>query len=151
FAAYAASLAAANADTWSTEIGLMFGRKPRSIASGKPVPPGTSGGVTAAGLLGAAAGAIFIAWVSHLSSGIGLNANALLVIVFAGIGGSLFDSLLGATLQARYVCPVCSKETERNVHCEQPTAFIGGMRWLNNDGVNFLCAAFGAGCAFLWI
>lgn len=151
FAAYAASLAAATADTWSTEIGLMFGKKPRSIASGKLVAPGTSGGVSAAGLLGAAAGAIFIAWISLLSSGHGLNSTALWVIVFAGIGGSLFDSLLGATLQARYQCQGCTKETERTLHCEQPTRLISGWKWLSNDVVNLLCTAFGAGCALLLI
>ncbi len=144
FAAYAGSLAAANADTWSTEIGLMFGRRPRSIASGKLVVPGTSGGVSAAGLLGAAAGAIFIAWVSHLAYHSELNPAALWAIVLAGIGGSILDSLLGAMLQARYVCPICAKETERNLHCEQPTRLISGWRWLTNDVVNLLCTAFGA-------
>jgi uncharacterized protein (TIGR00297 family) len=151
FAIYAASLAAANADTWSTEIGLMFGRKPRSIATGKPVPPGTSGGVTAAGLLGAAAGAIFIARISSLAYHSELNPAALWIIVLAGIGGSLFDSLLGATLQARYVCPVCTKETEKTLHCERQAQFIKGWRWLNNDGVNSLCTAFGAVFAMLTI
>jgi len=144
FAAYTGSWAAANADTWSTEIGLMFGRRPRSIATGKPVVPGTSGGVSAAGLLGALAGAIFIAWISNLACHSELNRAALWIIMLAGIGGSLFDSLLGATLQARYQCRACAKETERTLHCEQPTRIIAGWKWISNDMVNLLCTAFGA-------
>ena len=151
FAAYVGSLAAANADTWSTEIGLMFGRRPRSIATGKPVTPGTSGGVTAAGLLGAIAGAIFLVWVGNLSSGSMMTSTALGIIALAGIGGSLFDSFLGATIQARYRCQVCGKETEKARHCDRPTRLVRGWRWLNNDGVNLLCAAFGAVFTFFFI
>lgn len=42
--AYIASLACATGDTWATEIGMRFGRQPRLILTGAPVPPGTSGG-----------------------------------------------------------------------------------------------------------
>ena len=34
----------------------------------------------------------------------------------AGLGGALFDSVLGATVQATYYCDACRKETERPVH-----------------------------------
>ncbi|WP_040951663.1 DUF92 domain-containing protein, partial [Gorillibacterium massiliense] len=48
-AAYAGVMAAVNADTWATEIGGLSRRAPRSIVTGKPVPAGASGGVTALG------------------------------------------------------------------------------------------------------
>jgi uncharacterized membrane protein len=67
-------------------------------------------------------------------------------ISLAGFLGSLFDSLLGATLQAIYRCPACAKETERHPQhlCGTETVQIRGWRWLNNDGVNFACALMGA-------
>ena len=149
YSVYLGALAAANADTWSTEIGIMLGRNPRSIVSGKPVPPGTSGGVTLAGTLAALIGAALIAWIGRLSQHTALESGTLLAVTIAGLGGSLCDSVLGATLQARCRCRVCSKETEKPSHCGQPTDFARGLCWLDNDGVNLLCASVGALCAAL--
>jgi uncharacterized membrane protein len=67
--------------------------------------------------------------------------------------GSLFDSFLGATVQAIYFCPTCDKETERHpVHtCGTPTAMIRGWEWLNNDWVNFGCSAFSVGTILVFL
>lgn len=66
-----------------------------------------------------------------------------MLIFAAGIAASLFDSLLGATLQARFRCPVCSKVTEKSHHCRGvKTEIVGGLAWLNNDRVNMAAAAF---------
>ncbi|HEX6106222.1 MAG TPA: DUF92 domain-containing protein, partial [Gemmatimonadales bacterium] len=54
------TLAAAAADTWATSIGALSRAEPRSILSWRPVPRGTSGGITAAGSLGAMAGAALV-------------------------------------------------------------------------------------------
>jgi hypothetical protein len=67
---------------------------------------------------------------------------------------SLFDSLLGATVQAIYYCPKDQKETERHpLHtCGTETVQIRGWQWMNNDVVNFACSAMGAISALgLWI
>jgi uncharacterized membrane protein len=58
----------------------------------------------------------------------------------------LFDSLLGATVQAIYHCPHCDKETEKHpLHtCGTPTLQVRGWKWLNNDLVNVGCALVGA-------
>jgi uncharacterized protein (TIGR00297 family) len=174
--AFVGALAAVNADTWATELGVLSRAKPRLITTFQPVERGTSGGVTLGGALAAFSGAAFVALLGGFFAGqwamenlfagalsdpslvteadlldpsrIFLNAFYPLVVAasLAGLLGSMFDSLLGATAQGLYYCPACRKETERRpTHtCGAPTRPRRGWRWLDNDGVNFLCSAFGA-------
>ena len=141
---FAASLAAVNADTWATELGVLNPTSPRMITNlGKRVEKGTSGGIslfgTLASLLGASIIALPAAWFAH-------NWALFPIISLAGLTGSLFDSLLGATVQAMYYCPTDQKETEKHpLHtCGTETIPIRGWKWLNNDWVNFACSAFGS-------
>ncbi|MEC0249107.1 DUF92 domain-containing protein, partial [Paenibacillus chitinolyticus] len=60
WAAFVGVMAAVTADTWATEIGGLSRTAPRSILTGRKVAPGTSGGVTALGLLATCAGGLFI-------------------------------------------------------------------------------------------
>ena len=146
------SLAAVTADTWATEIGALSSKAPRLITTFKRVIPGTSGAVSLIGITGALLGALFIA-------GIGIATapafpfsfwRTVLVVTAAGLLASLVDSLIGATVQAQYRCPVCEKVTEKREHCGgTPTLFIRGHRWINNDVVNAICALSGAGLAAL--
>ena len=67
-----------------------------------------------------------------------------------GIAGTLADSILGATVQARRWCAGCSDTTERLVHsCGRRTEPAGGFQWLDNDGVNFAATLAGAGIAMM--
>ena len=59
-------MATVNADTWATEIGGMSKSIPRSIMNGKPVPAGTSGGITGLGLLASLLGGAFIGLVGGM-------------------------------------------------------------------------------------
>ncbi|MCH7761516.1 DUF92 domain-containing protein [candidate division TA06 bacterium] len=129
------SLAAATADTWATEIGLLSRKAPISLKNLRKVPPGTSGGFTLLGTFGALAGALLIS-LSSLST--------FFSITVAGFLGSLIDSILGATLQAQYRCPLCGKVTEKRVHCQSPAVLQSGLSWMNNDFVNFLTTLTGA-------
>jgi uncharacterized protein (TIGR00297 family) len=175
----AAALAAANADTWATELGVLNPGPPVLITSGKPVEKGTSGGISAVGSLAALAGAGFVAlfgalfWQGHTGlelSGLSPQVNPLLgagtgglsfgrglswfgLLALSGLLGSLVDSLLGATLQAIYRCPNCQKETERHpLHsCGAPTVRVRGLGWLNNDWVNTACTLAGAVAALILI
>jgi len=131
------AIAAASADTWATEIGVWLGGEPRLVTNGTIVRSGTSGGVTGAGLLGSAAGAAWIALCAMLLgfTGRGVVAAALV----GGIGGSLVDSLVGATIQERRWCDACAEPTERTVHlCGGTTRRVGGIIWLDNDVVNLV-------------
>jgi uncharacterized protein (TIGR00297 family) len=144
---FAAALAAVNADTWATELRVLNPSAPRLLTDlRKPGEKGTSGGGslwgTSAALLGAAAIALPAVL---LSGGFSLGAGHFLLISLAGLAGSLFDSLLGATAQAIYYCPACQKETERHpLHtCGAQTEQIRGWRWLDNDWVNLACGTAG--------
>src|SRR5947209_15909447 len=68
-AGYVGALATATADTWATELGVLSSQQPRLLTTGKPVPAGTSGGVTALGMGASAAGAFFLGSVFWLLQG----------------------------------------------------------------------------------
>ena len=144
--AYAASLAAVTADTWATELGVLSPSLPRLLTSWKPVERGTSGAISLYGTLAAAGGAAFIAILGALLGSGGRGWASLEIILMAGLLGSLFDSFLGATVQAMYRCPQCDKETEKHpLHtCGTETVQVRGWSWLNNDMVNLGCALVGA-------
>jgi uncharacterized protein (TIGR00297 family) len=147
--AFAGAMAAVNADTWATELGVLSRRPPRLITNGRVVERGTSGAVSLVGYLAALAGAGLIGLGAVLfSPGLGIW-EMMLVIILGGLAGSTFDSFLGATVQAIYYCPQCQKETERHpLHlCGTQTSLLRGWSWLNNDLVNFFCSLAGAGVA----
>ncbi len=142
----AGALAAATADTWATEIGMLAPRAPRSITSFRVVPPGTSGGVTMLGFLGGVLGAAFIELAALM---LGWPQNVVVAVLAGGVAGSLADSLLGGLLQHRRWCDACQVATERLVHtCGNPTRPAGGIRWLDNDAVNAACTVIGAAVAY---
>lgn len=148
FAAFLGSVAAVSADTWATELGVLSPRSPRLITTGKVVPVGTSGGVTVWGITASIVGALTMGGIAWLLVALGKAAtlvSLLLLTSSSGLLGSLFDSLLGATLQGIYLCPRCGVETERMVHrCGYQTTHIRGWRWLNNDLVNLASSLLGA-------
>ncbi len=126
WAAFAGALAAATADTWASEIGRRSRISPRLITSGKPVAPGTDGGITLLGTAGGIAGGGFIAGLSAWLPGSMVTPRApghpvwfWSVIAGAGTLGMLIDSVLGATVQ-------------------------GKTRWLDNDAVNLAATLGGA-------
>ena len=144
-AGYVGSLAAATADTWATELGVLSPRQPRLITSGRTVPPGTSGGMTLVGTCAAALGALALGTVFWALQLFRPSLSFLPPLgLISGLAGSFLDSLLGTTLQAMYYCPVCNKETERRIHrCGTSTRFLRGLPWIDNDIVNFIATFWG--------
>lgn len=144
FAAYAGVCAAAAADTWGTEIGVLSSRDPRLFPTMKPVPPGTSGAVT---LLGTAGGVLGAGLVSVVSSLVTPHVNPLQTIfsgLSGGIAGAFVDSLAGSRIQGRFRCEACGTRMERPTHCGRPASLVGGIRWVDNDTVNIVCTLCGA-------
>ncbi|RKN84932.1 DUF92 domain-containing protein [Paenibacillus ginsengarvi] len=152
--AFLGVMASVTSDTWATEIGGLSRSRPRSILSGKHVPAGTSGGVSAVGLAASMAGGLFIGLIGWLlftaipgqpdpvagtaagSSGWTRLATWAVLGLVSGTIGSLADSLLGATVQTMYRCSVCGREIEQKRHCGRTAARIRGYAGWNNDAVN---------------
>lgn len=150
YVSFVSSIAAVCADTWSTEIGIMTKSKTVDILSFKIVEKGVSGGVSLIGTLGGILGASVIAF----SSIFWLNMRHfyyIIFIIFAGIVGNLSDSILGASLQAKYKCNVCSEIVEKPFHCKHSALITKGFKWINNDVVNLATAVIGGLFGFLFI
>ncbi len=142
--AFAGALAAAAADTWSTEIGGRSRAAPRLVTTFAQVPAGTSGGVTLLGTLGGLAGAVTVA-LAALAVGIA-SVPAAAAVAAAGFAGMLADSVLGATLQVRWRCTGCGAVTESAAHaCAAPAlAPHRGLAWIGNDAVNVAATLVGS-------
>ncbi len=120
-AACIAALAEATADTVSSEMGQALNGRTLLITSLREVPAGTDGGISIAGTtLGAVAAGIIVLVAAATGS---LSWQNSMAAFLAGIGGLLFDSYLGATVERR--------------------------GWLGNDLVNFTSTALAANLAFM--
>ncbi|CAL9144899.1 protein PGR-like [Musa acuminata AAA Group] len=134
--------ACCNGDTWSSEIGILSNAQPRLITTFKTVRKGTNGAVSVQGLVAATAAGLLIGLtcviVGLLTAECATDAvlNQLLAIPIAaaaGLGGSLIDSLLGATLQFSGYCTVRKKVVGKRA----PTVIkISGTDVLDNNAVN---------------
>ncbi len=150
--AYLGAIAAATADTWGTEFGISFSNGARNIVTFQKVPRGVSGGVSVTGTVAGVLGGTIIAlsgfaWYHQVVEIMPSSYISVGLIAGAGLVGSLFDSYIGATVQAIYRCSMCKAVTERKTHCGVPAKKVHGLRWMTNDYVNFACTAMGSGVA----
>ncbi len=147
YVVYLAVLAAVNADTWATEIGTIFAGRPRLITTMRRVDNGTSGAISVPGTLAAWVGSLLVA-----TTGVALrpeiSTETFVWISLAGLGGSMIDSLLGATIQIQYVCSTCARQVERVEHCGLPTRVFRGWPGVNNDAVNVLSSLAGGAIVY---
>lgn len=96
-AAFVASLGAAFADTAESEVGQLARRRPRLIATLKPVPPGTDGAVSWPGTLAGVMAAVLTAALG-LSVGLIGNPAGFTIVALAAFFGTVVDSLAGALM-----------------------------------------------------
>ncbi|XP_015605152.1 transmembrane protein 19 [Cephus cinctus] len=137
--------ACVNGDTWASELGTVLGTsEPFLITSRKKVPRGTNGGVSWTGILVSALGGLVIG-LSHYVAVLYTVDTAILQLAppqwpliiaggFGGLLGSIFDSVLGATLQY-------SGLDDNGVVVERPgkgVKHISGRQVLDNHSVNLL-------------
>jgi uncharacterized protein (TIGR00297 family) len=141
---FGSAIAASTADTWAGEVGVLSKKPPVLITTFQPVPTGLSGGVsllgTVSGLLGSAL--IATAWYGTFASDSRISWVYLASIVtVAGFCGMVVDSLLGATVQGHYWDPERAQITEHDQRDGKHFELCRGIRWIDNDVVNFLSNA----------
>lgn len=150
FIAIAGYFASVNADTFSTEIGILAKSHPRWILNPlQTVEKGTSGGITLLGTFAGIMGALEIGWMLLVGIFLFIPSKTinilvvLFIVVFTGMCGNFIDSLLGATIQGFYFCPICQIGTEKKIHLKcgkTKTRLIRGWVIISNDWVNLLSA-----------
>lgn len=162
--AFIGAIATVTADTWATEIGVLSKSLPRLITTGRIVPTGTSGGVTLLGTVTALFGGMFIGGIvlvgmliaSQISAPgvfdpaaamqvLGVNSRVVGIAAVSGLAGALFDSVLGATVQAIYFSEYDECQTEKKTDSQgNPIRRVRGVAWIDNDLVNFISSVFGS-------
>jgi len=143
---FGSSVAAATADTWATEAGLLSKIPPVSIYTFKRVEKGQSGGITPLGLFSSLLGSSLIGLFWYATFGF-LGGREFLflasIIALSGFSGSLIDSLLGATIQAHYYDKESNKVFEKEVVEGKKLRLYRGIPFFDNDMVNLtsnICA-----------
>ena len=134
---FLASVAAANSDTWGTELGIISNKTPIDIISRREIAPGTSGGITLIGTIGSILGSLVIGLVGHFFY---ISFNLLLLVVISGFLSSIIDSILGSTVQARYISADGFIITEKY---KKSFYLFTGSNKINNDVVNLYCTLSG--------
>ena len=130
---FIAAIAAANSDTWGTEIGKLSKKKPVDILSRRQLDKGESGGITTIGLIGSLFGSLLLSATGYL---LNVDARIALLIFISGFFASLFDSILGSTFQSRFISQsglIISESYSKNYY------LLTGKKGFNNDAVNFFC------------
>jgi uncharacterized protein (TIGR00297 family) len=95
----AACFASATADTLSSELGNIYGKRFYNILSFKKDERGLDGVISFEGTLIGIAGSAIIACIAM--TGFQISFHQTIIIVIAGTAGNLSDSFLGATLERK--------------------------------------------------
>ncbi|HZE79128.1 MAG TPA: DUF92 domain-containing protein [Nitrososphaeraceae archaeon] len=146
---FVGAISFALSDTVATEVGLLSKTKPRCILTGLQLDRGQSGGVTIQGEIAAVGSSLLIGAICGILLSDNILSFQMLTILSSAIVGGLvstnIDSILGATIQAKYRCINCRKYLEkRAMHCNFLTVQEKGVSLIDNNVVNLLSAVLGA-------
>lgn len=143
-------LGSALSDTLSSEIGVRRASHAWSILGWKAVPAGQSGGVSAAGLFAGMIGALAMGIFSAAMFDT-FDVTAAILIAGVGFVGNITDSLLGDSIQAKYLG---ASKFLQDVPTATEEKHIYGWKWVDNNAVNLLSSAaasvIGAGLWLVW-
>lgn len=123
-------------DSVASDVGVLSRKKPYDPLRRREVPAGVSGGVSRLGSLTslAAAAAIAVAmWQCY-----GLRTVDIAILTGLMYGQCVLDTVLGSLVQVKYSCPECGCLTEKKSHCDKKTDYHSGVKWIDNNTVNFL-------------
>lgn len=140
---FATAVAEATSDTISGDIGVLSREIPVSIVTGMPVKKGVGGGVTAFGLSAGIISSVLVAlvWMCCFFTPSGHAFLLAAMVGVSGFAGAVFDSYLGGSVQALYKDEE-GRLTEREGSESGKYELVRGLKWMNNDMVNFLANLF---------
>ena len=133
---YAVALTECLADSLASDVGVLSKNDPIDICRLRRIKRGLSGGVSPLGTLAAFAGCLFMSLFTIIF--FGFVPKYFLSILLIPMLGITVDSVLGSLVQAKYTCSECGKLTEKSRHCDSPCTHTGGLKFINNDTVNFI-------------
>ncbi|MFK8242976.1 MULTISPECIES: DUF92 domain-containing protein [unclassified Facklamia] len=137
-----ATIAAATADTWASEIGVLSRSKPIHLLTFRPIKNGESGSVSLLGTLASLAGSTFIIMTNLLTHALWnttrlpyYSLKLVMLLIISGFAGSIIDSLFGYTIQVKYQLPHSNNISETY---QQGSIKIQGWAFIDNSMVNFM-------------
>ena len=143
-ALFLGAISTSAADTVATELGLLSHSRPRLITHpSRTVTPGTSGGVSTLGFVGAIFASLVIGLMAIPLGILSDPYQVLPVCLIGGLIGAVVDSLIGAAVQRKGYCVICLKPTEALKHCGERTRATQGAWYIENNAVNVLSTVAG--------
>lgn len=135
---YWSVMSAALADTWSSELGMRFGKNPIDIMGFRRLSSGASGGITWAGTLFGCLGSVIIGFlflISRDGNSLTIQAssqewNWFITISVSGLVGTLLDSILGSLFQKK-------KRIHNELFADDEESGYTWRYW-SNDMVNWI-------------
>ncbi len=135
---YWSVMSAALSDTWSSELGMKFGKKTIDILGFRKLQTGASGGITWAGTVFGFLGSLIIGilfWVSRDVNSLNVQGSNqdgkwFLIITIGGFLGTVLDSILGSIFQRK------QQNTNGLFSDDESSGFT--WRYWSNDMVNLI-------------